>query len=296
MPGNGESSTSNKNPLSNEELNRKIDDLEISLMAIEPNEANSVYELKLPPFYMNNPMLWFHTIESQFATRKITNDKTMYNHIVGNLDERAAQAVTSIIMEPYADGKYNRIKRALIDNFSKSSTERIKQLLSDVTLGDRKPSKLLYWMKEQAGNTVSDEFIKGLWMQRLPEIIRQILSASKDDLNNLARMADQIYNSTDNRFNACAVKDSKNLTLDSLCAKIEENFDKLNVRLKSLESNSHNSRRDSTPRARDRSKSNNRKSESNKNDTGMCFYHERYGEDAKKCREPCAFKKQQQKN
>lgn len=67
---------------------------------------------------MNDPVLWFHTIESQFASRKISKDNSMYNHIVGNLDERAAQTVASIIKEPYADGKYNKIKKALIDNFS----------------------------------------------------------------------------------------------------------------------------------------------------------------------------------
>lgn len=287
-----ENGTDNRNPLSNEEIIKKIDDLEISILA---NETSSIFELKVPPFYMNNPILWFYTIESQFATRKITNDKTMYNHVVGNLDERAAQTVTSIILEPYADGKYNKLKRALIDNFSKSSTERIKQLLSDVTLGDRKPSKLLSWMKEQAGNAVSDEFIKSLWMQRLPEIIRQILSASKDNLNDLAVMADQIYNSTDNRFTTCSVEVSKKTPLEALIAKMDEKLDKLNTRLNRIESGAHKSRRDSATHSRSRSKNNNR-SKSNDNDTEICFYHERYGEDAKKCREPCAFKKQQQKN
>lgn len=144
-------------------------------------------------------------------------------------------------------------------------------------------------MKEQAGNTVSDEFIKGLWMQRLPEIVRQILSASNDDLNTLAKMADQIYNSTDNRFNTFSVSDSKKPTLESLFEKIDEKLDKLNTRLNRIESGAHKSRRDNTPNSRNRSKSNNK-------DTEICFYHERYGEDAKKCREPCVFKNQQQKN
>lgn len=150
-------------------------------------------------------------------------------------------------------------------------------------------------MKEQAGNAVSDEFIKSLWMQRLPEIIRQILSASKDNLNDLAVMADQIYNSTDNRFNTCSVDVSNKTPLEILIAKMDEKLDKLNTRLNRIESGANTSRGDSTPHSRSRSKSNNR-SKNNNTDTKICYYHERYGEDATKCREPCVFKKQQQKN
>ncbi|GFY79180.1 hypothetical protein TNIN_127721 [Trichonephila inaurata madagascariensis] len=61
-------------------------------------------------------------------------------------------------------------------------------------LGDRRPSDLLRQMKSLAGSSISDELIKSLWLQRLPQQTQAILSISKDSLyiNNIAEMADKI--------------------------------------------------------------------------------------------------------
>ncbi|GFY40222.1 transposon Tf2-6 polyprotein [Trichonephila inaurata madagascariensis] len=59
-------------------------------------------------------------------------------------------------------------------------------------LGDRHPSDLLRQMKSLAGSSISDELIKSLWLQRLPQQTQAILSISKDSLNNIAEMADKI--------------------------------------------------------------------------------------------------------
>ncbi|GBL73234.1 hypothetical protein AVEN_159290-1 [Araneus ventricosus] len=60
-------------------------------------------------------------------------------------------------------------------------------------LGDKKPSTLLYAMKSLASDGISPEFSKGLWMQRLPIQIQQILSVSGDNLQALSKMADIIF-------------------------------------------------------------------------------------------------------
>ncbi|GFY53803.1 uncharacterized protein K02A2.6 [Trichonephila inaurata madagascariensis] len=59
-------------------------------------------------------------------------------------------------------------------------------------LGDRRPSDLLRQMKSLAGSSISDELIKSLWLQRLPQQTQAILSISKDSLNNIAEMAAKI--------------------------------------------------------------------------------------------------------
>ncbi|GFY66758.1 uncharacterized protein TNIN_155281 [Trichonephila inaurata madagascariensis] len=75
-------------------------------------------------------------------------------------------------------------------------------------LGDRRPSDLLRQMKSLAGSSISDELIKSLWPQRLPQQLQAILSISKDSLNNIAEMADTIiavYSSSE----VCSVTDNK---------------------------------------------------------------------------------------
>ncbi|GFY60779.1 uncharacterized protein TNIN_107321 [Trichonephila inaurata madagascariensis] len=59
-------------------------------------------------------------------------------------------------------------------------------------LGDRRLSDLLRQMKSLAGSSISDELIKSLWLQRLPQQTQAILSIIKDSLNNIAEMADKI--------------------------------------------------------------------------------------------------------
>ncbi|GFY55458.1 uncharacterized protein TNIN_352061 [Trichonephila inaurata madagascariensis] len=58
--------------------------------------------------------------------------------------------------------------------------------------GDRRPSDLFRQMKRLAGSSISDELIKSLWLQRLPQQTQTILSISKDSLNNIAEMTDNI--------------------------------------------------------------------------------------------------------
>ena len=43
--------------------------------------------LKLPPFWISQPRVWFQQTEAQFALRKITADETKYFNVVAALDQ-----------------------------------------------------------------------------------------------------------------------------------------------------------------------------------------------------------------
>uniref|UniRef100_A0A1I8PZX3 Uncharacterized protein n=1 Tax=Stomoxys calcitrans TaxID=35570 RepID=A0A1I8PZX3_STOCA len=57
-----------------------------------------------------------------------------------------------------------------------SEEKRLKRLLRETELGDKKPSTILREMICLASGEVSDEFLKSLWMQRLPKQTQAILS------------------------------------------------------------------------------------------------------------------------
>uniref|UniRef100_A0A1I8PRS2 DUF7041 domain-containing protein n=1 Tax=Stomoxys calcitrans TaxID=35570 RepID=A0A1I8PRS2_STOCA len=50
-----------------------------------PVEVSRV-SVKIPPFWCNNPALWFKQVESQFITSEITSDSTKFHTIVGSID------------------------------------------------------------------------------------------------------------------------------------------------------------------------------------------------------------------
>ncbi|KAJ8914237.1 hypothetical protein NQ315_003602 [Exocentrus adspersus] len=60
------------------------------------------------------------------------------------------------------------ILNELIKCLSDSSTQRVRKLLESEELGDRTPSQFLRQLRNLAGNNVPDDFIKTLWMNRLP--------------------------------------------------------------------------------------------------------------------------------
>lgn len=296
---------SQKNIENMEELREQLEQTQRELETLRnANETNgnravqthAVAELKVQQFYENDPELWFVTIEAQFESRKITKDKTKYNSVIANLNYKAASQVKSILQSEYYEGKYKMLKDALIESFSATSTERIKQLLSNEQLGDSKPSQLLDKMKLLAGKSISEEFIKNLWIQRLPETPRQVLSASSDKTEILANMADRMWESANySSINAIEKfeneKTNEKAKIPTLQS-ISEQLEKICKRLRDVESK--NRSRDSTPSKphnRSRSQSNKR----NDNTDEMCWYHKTLGDAAKKCRTPCNFK-QQQKN
>jgi len=62
--------------------------------------------VRVPPFWPNDPALWFVQLEGQFALAKITSDLTKYNYVVGHLDHRFASEVRDIMTNPPNNDKY----------------------------------------------------------------------------------------------------------------------------------------------------------------------------------------------
>ncbi|GFV58404.1 transposon Ty3-G Gag-Pol polyprotein [Trichonephila clavipes] len=59
-----------------------------------------------------------------------------------------------------------------------------------------KPSQLLQKLKTVATSNISENLIKTLWLEKLPEPIKNILVVSDENLGKLAVMADKISDMT----------------------------------------------------------------------------------------------------
>lgn len=76
--------------------------------------AISAINLKLPPFWPADPEVWFAQVEAQFTTRRISAQKTMFDHIVAFLSQEFATKVRDLILHPPAETPYTKLKEQLI--------------------------------------------------------------------------------------------------------------------------------------------------------------------------------------
>lgn len=242
--------------------------------------------VRIPPFWPEEPAVWFAQVEGQFILSGITADSTKFYYVTAHLEHQYAAEVKDIIANPPAENKYNKLKTELIKRLSASQEKKVRQLLTHEELGDRKPSQFLRHLQTLAGPSVPDDFIRTLWAGRLPTNIQTVIASQhKLPLTEVAELADTIYDIV-----PCTTQVASTSTASdnrSMAAQIAE----LSQQVASLQSQLRHER--SRPRSRDRfgdRKGNYRsRSRSKSFDPSVCWYHRRFKDHAKRCTQPCSY-------
>lgn len=242
--------------------------------------------VRIPPFNMEKPGLWFSQMEAQFALSNIKTDETKFFYIIGNLDPQYACEVEDVITNPPSTNKYEKLKQELIKRLSASREKKVKQLLTHEELGDRKPSQFYRHLLNLAGPGVPEEFLRTIWMSRLPNSTQAIVaSQSKIDMADLADLADRIHDVVGTQLPSTSaittpVSNSHSAEIAALVKKMDQLADKVE--------------RLSRPRGRstpgERYRSNSTRSQSSYRKFPLCWYHQKFGERARKCVKPCDYK------
>ena len=120
-------------------------------MSLEDKEEKAVLaavSIKLPPYWPNDPVIWFAQVEAQFTTRGVTKQDTKFAYVVAALTPDIAQEVRDLLLTPPATTPYDTLKVELLKRTFASLQKRLHQLLIVEKLGDRKPSQLLRHMRQ----------------------------------------------------------------------------------------------------------------------------------------------------
>ena len=105
----------------------------------QPPAQVSAIQIKLPPFWPQDPQLWFAQIEAQFTTRHVTVSRTKFDYVVASLAPEFAVEVRDLLLNPPDETPYEVLKQELTKRTSASEHRRLQQLLTAEELGDRKP-------------------------------------------------------------------------------------------------------------------------------------------------------------
>lgn len=249
------------------------------------------------PKFEDDVSLWFRQAEAKFEVSRITSQKTKFNLAFGNLPASILKPVLHLVPDPKDDPEpYDRLKEIILGKVTLTQNQRIENILRDMDIGDRKPSTYYQELLETAGQTIPQDTVYRIWLSRIPVNVKVAMIAFKsDDFNERMEMADDV-------MAACVAESAGRIAevskdddpLSAMRKQIDDLFKlvKDNRRSRSR-SPSRQSSRKSNNYSKGQNRSNSRARSTSRsqvlNDKEICWYHENFKNDARKCIPGCKF-------
>lgn len=251
-------------------------------------------QVRLPPFWAHDPLLWFVQVDNFFHMRHITSETTKYQHVVESLPPSAASEVRDILLAPPPDRPYSVLRDALVKRLMSSQERRLQQVLSSEELGDRRPTQFLRHLQYLLGDkaaSMDPAILKEIFLQRLPSHVRVALAASSAlPLSELAELADRVL---DIGLPTVAAVPSCNRAEDTEMGQLRQEVSRLTELVSHL-SDRYPSRRQASPSRRTPSPARRRQSPPRfRRDASPtsthCWYHQTFRHRARRCQQPCTW-------
>lgn len=248
----------------------------------------------LPAFMKEDPEVWFYVIEADFQASNTRSDHVKYSETLRALDIDTLHQITDVLRHPPTTDKYATLKKAILSRTSNSREKQIRDLLTNLRLDDKRPTQLLREMKELAKDSIPEDFLLQLFLDRMPAHARPLLIFGGDKLDHLAQMADKVLETFSGNTVMAVQKTATSSATSSSAGR--EQFERLERayrlrlddvcdRLTSLE----RAIKGSNKQHRSRSGSGTARQTSKPVEKTICFYHKKYGASAKRCLTPCSF-------
>lgn len=156
-----------------------------------------------------------------FSASGITSDKqkaaTVLTALKPDTNAQLTDAVTSL---PSSD-RFEYVKRRIIDQFADSQQRKLNRFLSEMPLGDKKPSELFFEMKRVADNSVGEAALKGLWTKRLRSFAQPVVAASTGTAEEFTKIANSIVDAV-SPAHICKLSKESSTDMSELGAAITE--------------------------------------------------------------------------
>lgn len=314
-------SATNNHPLAdnNQSTNSSANQIQSSDGSINNNSSQDhIYavHLNLPQFAPDAPEMWFAIAEADFTANRIKNDNQKYSQTLKAIPMNISKQLWDIISNPPQQDKYQTLKTAILTRFSDSRQMQLHKLLKGMTLADKRPSQLLREMRELARDALTDEVLHQLWKERLPAWVHPHLTMSENlSLNGIAEFADRLVLNT-NSYPIYTV-DAVNLPHPTSVSQLENQLRDIQLTLKACQkdinvlqtSQEHTQKQLYEIKQLQQQRCSNtqqqtqqyeqyeqhsyghrpRKRSVTPNRNGYCYYHNRWGNDARQCVQPCKF-------
>jgi hypothetical protein len=237
------------------------------------------FSVKLPEFWQADPEMWFRQAESAFRRAQVADSLTKYDHVLTKLPEAVISSVRDLVRvvdDTYTDA-YEQLKSRLLSSFGQSKWQLINKLIDHQDLGARRPSSLMDQMLTllPAGEKPGLLFV-GLFLRRLPVEYRDHLAAKEfSSPRAMAEYADDLW-------------DARGGASQCVAAMLppQPRAGRSPGRGQQRQQRGRSSRRYSGSRSSSRST---HRRQQTPGPEPVCWFHQEYGMEARKCKSPCSF-------
>jgi len=283
-----ESSLSSHGILQNSTIN-----LTMRLRGGMPNAGKAT--VKLPPYWSQDPTLWFAQAEAQFGIAGVTTEETKFYHVISALPPDSALEVRDLILTPPTTDPYTTLKDTLIRRTMESAARRVEKALESAEMGDMRPSQILRRLEQQLEGMKTDpKLLTQVFLRKLPSTVRTIIAAQEDKLKieELADLADKVYENlpSSSAVNATALSTATTSDDSARIDRLETLMERLLVSQVSSQNHDSRSRQQHFQRSNTRPRSRSASRGRFNPNGGLCFYHWRFKNRATKCTSPCTWK------
>ncbi len=281
---------------SDNEDNAKNDDVQANIATVAGTSAYP--RIPIPIMTENGIDAYFMSLDYWFLASGVTNDARKFNTVMAQVPPAKLMELKPIIEAAPNELKYEYIKVKLVEHFADSQRQRLNRLLSELPLGDKRPSQLYHEMVRTAGNTMNEPVIRDLWASRLPSYAQAAVVASSGTAEQVTKIADAIVESMNlktirevNFSNTCVAESSGSSTKSDKYDKLVSEIALLNEKFEKVLSErgrTQNRRELNQPNVTYRQRSSTPANfNPQRNYDSDCWYHATHGDRARYCRSPC---------
>ena len=155
-------------------------------------------KVTLPEFWPSSPDLWFIRAEGEFALKAISVEATKHAYLVSALKEEHALKVRDSLRAPDSTAPYSKLKAALLAAYQTSDHHKACTLLDMKPLPSERPTEILDKMMALLPAAVSPTdpgwLFQTLFLRHLPaDISTHLVASSFDGVRAMAVHADLLY-------------------------------------------------------------------------------------------------------
>ena len=231
----------------------------------EEPEVGSL-KVKLPSFWPDKPEAWFVQAESNFKARRITNQQSKFHLVVIALDAETLDGVLDLLEEPPKDDPYDQLKARLVQSYQLSKVDKIKRAMEATAGDDENPVKIADKIMALTRGASGEDIAKVMFLLQMPDSVRETMWA--EPLTTWPEMktrASGLWHAGRTRKRTGVFEAARASEPEANAVRAATKTQKKGSKFQDFAATFY------------------------QRHGGPCVFHEFFGKDAKRCRDPCSL-------